>query len=378
MKTSLTATLVGLAGLAALTAGCGTAPAAHVTTSAAGKFRPLSLATTITTTAGTWGVTLVGGKAADYNNFWQVLVQPADTGTWKLVTPPGVASNGGMAIAPMKGNSLVAAFRPSQGLLFTPLAVTGNTGSSWSAGVIDAYLADEPSAFGGDPATSTLIALLTNGSVEEGTASGHWSVIGTERSLGGSASGCRLTRLTGVTLTSAGMPLAAGDCAKRGQAGIFAYSGGKWQLAGLPLPGAFSRDSVLVLALTTVEGRTLALIQAGTNVLAGELGHGGWSLSAPAALNGASVSSMSTGSSGQVGLVLTNGRGLLLTSITGSWQTLTSLPAHTQTLAIGPGSTVQAVVPDRSSASFYDYQQSSGAWAMKQKLKIPVQFGSSS
>src|SRR6202050_210673 len=277
------AALIGLTGLTAFAAGCGTATA-HLTTASAGQVRPLSLATSVTTTAGTWGVAVVGGTAADHENFCQLLFQPGASATWKLVTPPGVASNGGLLIAPLRGDSLVAGFRPSQDLTFSPLASTGDTGRSWSSAVFDAALADEPGALAGDPATGTLLALTGSGSVELRTAAGAWTVIGKRNSLTGArGSDCGLSRLTSVTLTASGTPLAAGDCARHGAAGIFAYSGGTWRSAGPAIPGPFSRDSISVLALTTVAGRTLALLQAGTgagaSVLASPGGGRGWSCS---------------------------------------------------------------------------------------------------
>jgi hypothetical protein len=41
----------------------------------------------------------MGGSAAEHNNFWQLFVRPAATGKWRLATPPGVASNGGLVVA---------------------------------------------------------------------------------------------------------------------------------------------------------------------------------------------------------------------------------------------------------------------------------------
>ena len=41
----------------------------------------------------------MGGSAAQYNNFWQLFVRPARSDRWQLVTPPGMASNGGFILA---------------------------------------------------------------------------------------------------------------------------------------------------------------------------------------------------------------------------------------------------------------------------------------
>ena len=82
------------AGMVLLAAGCGsqvapvTAPALRVQTA------PLS--TSLVTPQGTWAVTVMGGPAADENNFWQLFVRPAGATRWSLVTPAGVADNGGL------------------------------------------------------------------------------------------------------------------------------------------------------------------------------------------------------------------------------------------------------------------------------------------
>jgi hypothetical protein len=376
MKTASRAVaLLTTAGLLA-TVGCGTTDA-HLTATSAQPVGPLSLATSLTTTAGTWTVALAGGKEADYNNFWQLLVRPSTAASWQLATPPGVATNGGLVIAPLGGASLVVGLRPSQSLRFTPLADTSNAGRSWTSGLIGTVMASEPSAMAGDPATGKLLAVTASGAIEQGIASGTWAV--TAKSLSDAA--CGHLRLTGVTFTPDGTPLAAGDCARPGVIGIFSNSGGTWTSAAPVAPEIFGRDRVFVLALATIADHTMALLQAGSgtgaSVLVGELGTGGWSFSGPARLSGTSVSSLATGSAGEVGLVLANGEGLLLPSLGNSWRTLPRLPARTQTLAFVQGTQVQAVVPGRTSISFYDYQQAEATWTLAQKLKVPVQFGSS-
>ena len=371
------AALAGLAGLTAFAAACGTT-SARLTTASPDQVKPLSLATSVTTSADIWGVLVAGGKASGHENFWQLLVRPGGTAGWKLVTPPGVASNGGLLIAPLKGHALEAAFRPSQDLKFTPLASTVNAGYSWSSGLINADVASEPSALAGDQATGDLLALLADGSVEQGSASGHWKVIGTRSSLNRAIGHCGMSRLTGVAVTVNGTSLAGGDCTKPGVAGIFAYEGGAWLRSGPSMPKELRRDEISVLALTP----SLALLQAGSGARASVLvaadSSNGWTVSGQARLDGASVSSFATGANGAIGLVLTGRRGLLLASPSGSWQTLTGLPERTQTLALGPGKDLQALAPDRTIVSFYDYQPSSGTWTATGKLKIPVQFGSSS
>ena len=85
------------AGMVLLAAGCGsqvappTAPALRVQTA--------PLPTSLVTAQGTWAVTVMGGSAADENNFWQLFVRPAGATRWSLVTPQGVADNGGLVAA---------------------------------------------------------------------------------------------------------------------------------------------------------------------------------------------------------------------------------------------------------------------------------------
>ena len=93
-----------------------------------------SLATSLVTPSGTWAVAVLGGSAANYNNFWQLFVRPTGSGTWRLATPPGVASNGGLVLAGLSAGSVLAGFRPSQDLSYSPLATSTDTGRAWSPG----------------------------------------------------------------------------------------------------------------------------------------------------------------------------------------------------------------------------------------------------
>ena len=48
---------------------------------------------------GTWAIVAMGGPAAGENQFWELLARPAGSTRWELVTPPGVADNGGLVAA---------------------------------------------------------------------------------------------------------------------------------------------------------------------------------------------------------------------------------------------------------------------------------------
>jgi hypothetical protein len=138
----------------------------------------------------------------------------------------------------------------------------------------------------------------------------------------------------------------------------------------------------VVLAVVAAAGQTVALLQAGRPgaadlMLASSRGRG-WSVSSPAPLGGRFVSSVSFGANGAVGVVLSASLGLVLTGTSGAWQSLPRLPGRTQALSLGPGALVQALAPARTSVSVWDYRASPASWVMGQKLRVPVQFGSSS
>ena len=254
---------------AALTAGCGAAASsgpgpAPGAPSAGASF----LATSLGTASGTWAITVMGGSAASHNNFWQLFVRPAGSAEWKLVTPPGVADNGGLVTADTGGQSLITGIRPSQDLTYTPLTTTRNGGQAWSpAGPLDAALANAPDALAAAPGTGRLLALLTNGTVKA-AAPGYtrWTTLATQSSLATTPAGrrCGLTALTAVTFTPSGTPLLAGRCSRPGTAGIFAAKNGTWQAAGPALPATLDHQHTTVLRLTRTSNGDVALLETGT------------------------------------------------------------------------------------------------------------------
>jgi hypothetical protein len=365
-----------------LVAGCGSG-APTPSTPAFGT--PPSLATAAGTTAGTWAVAVMGGAAAQHNNFWQLFARPADSATWRLVTPPGVASNGGLVIAPAGGRSLTAGFRPTQGLVFTPLALTGDGGSTWSAGVLDAALANVPDALAAAPATGRLLALLTDGTAEVSGPGATWTRLVTQSSLAASAATarCGLQQLTAAAFTSAGVALLAGACAHPGFAGIFSDTGGGWHPTGPAMPAALARQPVTVLRLTTTPGGVVALLQAGTGPAASLLaawsadGGGHWELSPPYRLGGAGVSAASFGPSGAVSIVLSGNRGVTIAGAAGPWQALPSLPPGTATLAAGRGSALDALAVRSATLTVWQTVPGGTAWTQIQTMKVDIRFGSS-
>ena len=392
--------------LALLAAGCGS-QAAPVTSPAL-RVQTAPLSTSLVTPQGTWAVTVMGGSAADENNFWQLFVRPAGATRWSLVTPAGVADNGGLvaAAADEQGASLLVGFRPSQSLAFSPLATSSDAGQHWTPGLLDADLADVPDAMAVAPSGQTL-ALLRDGGIEAAASvaaatAGQWSRLTTLSALAASAPGrgCGLVAVNAVSFGQNNVPMAAGSCVRRGVAGVFADRGGAWQAAGPVLPAGFGGDQVQVLGLAAegsgglggvvppgagrarTAGGNAALLVAGTSLLAAWSDGGRWTVSAPVAATGdepgneQGVSASGFGPGGSVWVLLGGGRAETIGGPGGSWRALPTLPTGTATLAPGSGSSAYdalAVAGSRLTV----WRLAAGAWAQVQVINVPITYGSS-
>jgi hypothetical protein len=371
---------------AMLAAGCAsTAPAARPAATRAAPSAP-SLATSLVTAAGTWAVAVLGGSAAQHNNFWQLFVRPAGRTRWKLVTPPGVSDNGGLILAGAGGRSLITGFRPSQYLTYTPLTETGDGGQRWSSvDPLDAALADVPDALAAVPASGHLLALLPDGTARLATPGyASWATLATQRSLAATPPGrrCGLQNLTAAAYSPSGVPLLGGTCSRQGTAGIFAETGGTWHAAGPALPASLASQKARVLRLTSMASRTVALLETGAGPAAGLLAAWSadsgrhWALSPPFPLTGARLISASFGPG--AAMVLNGNRGETVAGPAASWRSLPALPPHTATLAPGPGGGFDALAVDRSTLTIWQLAPGSAAWTRTQAINVPVQFGSAS
>ena len=373
-----------LIAVAVLSAGCGSA--ARQSAARVGPAQPPSLATSLVTASGTWAVAVMGGSAASHNNFWQLFVRPAGTDRWRLATPPGVASNGGLVVASLGAGSVVAGFRPSQELSFSPLATTHDNGAAWTPGLLDAALADVPDALAAAPGSGRLLALLTSGGAElSGPGGTAWTRLATRRALAASAAGgrCGPDRLTAAAFSPTGVPLMAASCVHPGTAGVFAYAGGAWHPAGPALPASYARQKVTVLRLTTTSGTTMALLAAGTGsaarlLAASSTGSGAhWALSQPLPLHSARLTSASFGPGGAVAIVLTGGRGETIIGAKGAWRPLPALPPGTVTFASGVAYGWDALAVHRTRLAVWRLAPGGATWDATQTINVPVGFGSS-
>lgn len=381
---SLAATALSLA----LLAGCGTAappaPGPGATASPGGA---LSLATSLSAAGDTWAVVVMGGSAASHNNFWQLFVRPPASTRWKLVTPPGVADNGGLVLAATGGQSLITGFRPSQYLTYTPLTLTGDSGRAWSpAGPLNGALANVPDALAAAPATGRLLALLADGTAKVAAPSySRWNTLASQRTLATTPPGrrCGLTRLTAAAFTPTGTPLLAGTCGRPGTAGIFAAGNRTWRATGPRLPAPLARQPVTVIRLTRTASRITALLKAGNgpaaSLIAAWSADSGrrWTVSPPLPLHGATLSSTSFGPAGAAAVVLTGNRAQILTSAGAAWRSLPALPPGTATVAPRPAGGFDALTVHRTRLTIWRLRSGAATWHTTQVINVPIQFGSS-
>jgi hypothetical protein len=327
---------------------------------------PVPLGTSLSTAQGTWAIAVMGGSAADQDNFWELFVR-SSAGKWQLVTPPGVADNGGLVAAGSAG-SLLVGFRPSQDLAFSPLATSTSAGAHWTAGVLNADLANVPDALAA--AGSQELALLRDGTIDASTDSGGtWSAL---PALATSAAGrsCAITGVNAVAFWSNATPVAAGSCTRPGVAGVFRYAAGSWQQDGPLLPAAYARDRVRVLRLTG----TTALFQAGQQLFASWWTGTGWASPVPLAA-GSGVRASGFGANGAAWVMLGDGSAATISGPGQSWTGLPAIPAGTAVLALG-GAGPEALTA--KGAKLTVWELTGGAWAKVQSMTVPIVYGSSS
>jgi hypothetical protein len=392
--------------LALLAAGvvvaCSSSPASPASAPATGgdARAAVSLATSFATTAYSWAVVPVSSDPA----FWEVFDRAANSRTWQLVTPPGVADNGGLVASANGEKSLTVAVRPTQDLVFSPLAATADGGRTWSTdGPINASVADSPgalSAFG-----AKLVALLGNGAIDASANAGaSWSTMAAPGAVAASAAakGCGgAVRVTTISFGPTGTDvLAGGTCGNEGTAAMFDYSPGSgWQRASLPASSQIVQltdASALVLGKSGITALWPAAIAGSAQSVTSA-----WTASASLPVSGAIAASGSLAGPGLVSrsgtlvqsrapegagawVLLADGQAAAISPPASAaasvprWQVLPRVPARTSVLASGPDGAVDALAVSATTLTVWRLATDSTTWSMVQALTVPLQYGSSS
>jgi len=340
-------------------AGCGSTGSAAPPRDQAAEAAP-SLATSLNTAGNSWAVVPVSADPA----FWQILIRPAASTAWQLVTPPGVADNGGL-VAAGTGGSLIVAVRPSENLTFSPLATSTDGGAQWRTGLIDASVAATPGALAASG--SQLLAVLRGGAILASSDSG-----GTWRTLAGpgavadppAGKQCRVAAVTDVSFgITKGEVLAAGTCGAA-STGLFAYAGGRWSQVNLPVSGRVVRMMPNVV-----------LVASGTRLYATWETISGWLASAP--LPAGNVAASGSLATGGVWVLLPGRRAAIIGGPGLRWQSLPEVPAGTAVLAAGPDGAADALAVSGSKLTVWRLGGAATEWSKVQTIGVPIQYGSS-
>lgn len=352
------------------------------------------------TPEGAWAVVAMGHLGTASDTFWQVLFRPHGSTRWTLVTPPGVASNGGLSAAPSPGPTgpLVVGFEPSALLAYSPVARTTDEGRAWSAGVLPSGLLDVADALAAGEGGGVLALVRSSGGTllrSEGSLT-RWAPVVTEHRLAASAAGraCGVMGLSAVA-ESGGVPELGADCSVRGVVGLFSDESGTWTATGPRIPSEAGR-TMDVLRLTGGPGGTESLVEARSRAGAWlvamwrEGTSSPWSFSAPVRIDGRVLAAGS--GEGQAMDVVT-GRGWRATgllSVTGPgarWRSLGAPPDGTEVVVDGSGgsgaaggasgSGTVALAVSGSTLSVLRSDPATGRWQRTSRVHVPIEYGSS-
>ena len=397
---AVAAAVAAIAAGAAL-AGCGSSsssPSASAgsaaSTAPTGSTAPATpLATSLSTSTDSWAIVPMSANPT----FWEVFVRPAKSATWQLVTPPGVADNGGLVAATGTGSGLTVAVRPSQDLEFTPVSTTANAGANWSTdGPISEGVADSPGALA--VSGRQLAAVLDNGTVEASSDAGSsWRTLAKPGAIAASAAGqkCAAVHISSVSFGPVPTQvLAAGECGATGAAGLFAYSaGGGWQRVSLPVSGPLVRLGPGTALVQAADGLTAlwadnaihwyAYAPLSATATPTPTSSAAWTASAALPVTNAVTASgglagATATSSGGTWVLLPGGQAATISGPGQQWLLLPPTPAHTSVLASGPGTSIDALAVSGSTLTVWQLDHGSTVWARAQTINVPIQLGSSS
>jgi hypothetical protein len=367
---------------------------------AASRDSPLTievpLATSFATGNGAIAVVAMGRIGDPLNTFWELFSRPDNTSRWTLVTPPGVADNGGLVTSqgsgPIDGALLLAGFEPSQLLAFSPLALSKDQGASWSPGLVPGGLAAVPDALAASSGAEWF-ALVRAGGGEILRSTGSpsdWSELARRDAVVSSAAGrsCGVGRLTAVAVDDTGGPLVGTGCADKGVVGIFGLTGAVWRLMGPRLSGTAESATTEVLRLVEDGGVTSGLVgvktTSKTTLIGVDKANGGpWSRSSPLTLaRGSRI--VSTGVAPGGGFVVLTSRvhgGQAIdveTGPGGGWRPLPTPPAGTAAVVVGGDGVVDALSESLVQLTDWRLDAATRTWSKTETVTVPIQFGSSS
>jgi hypothetical protein len=358
----------------------------------AGAATALPLPAAIETPTDSWEVLPMGQLASQVNTFWQLLHALPGTSQWSVVTPQGVADNGGLVVAAdVATTSTTVGFLPNQQLQFSPLSVTTDAGNSWRPAFLPGALSARPNALASGP--DGALAIVGSAVMHEPSNSPTWSRLVTLAALQRVAPPCAARALDGVAVTSTGALLVGAAC-HHGHVGIFSDSRGNWHLEQALLPGRWRNASTTVLRLQAGDTQTTALVAAETSghkalFAMSQAGSGSWQPSASLLLGADSAVRASAISFGGVlGVLVGSKRSQSVDQISrgGSWVVSPAPPRGAVGLAFVTPDTTHSgattldafTVVGGTDLHVFALTPEGGEWVGAQTLQVPLPYGSSS
>ncbi len=352
------------------------------------------LATTVETSEGAWATIAMGHLGQPQNTFWQLFFQPKGGSSWSdKVAATAVATNGGLVLASAGGGLVVVGVEPSEGLRFSPLIASSDSGHSWSNGLLDQGLSSRPDALALNTSGGALALVGTEGAtsileVRSTNSLSSWRTMAIEKTLASSlAESCGVQSIEGVTFAGA-RPAVGVSCSRHGIVGVAVEQGGTWHLIGPTLPSSLADDSAAVLGFDETSTRLSVLVElssaSGHSLIEASTpdGGSGWSLSPSLPLTSFDeVTSYGPAKPNEMFVLLAVSRGRDRLELVGgsgkAWQSLPSPPVGTATIAFPPGATAEALAEDNSVLTVWRLNQASDGWVKTQVMTVPIGYGSS-
>jgi len=372
--------------LALSVAACGQSqPRNGTATSTPSLVAPLTSAVTTATAA--WVVVPMGRVTDPLNTFWQLFVRTSSQQKWALVTPRGVADNGGLVLSAGQTRDAVVGIRPSQLLTFTPLALTHNAGSTFTPDLLPAALEATPDSLA-TSSTGAAVAVVNSGTgIAFRRALGSpWTTSTNISTLGTSSLGrrCRPTSITSVA-TVASTTYIGVACSRPGTLGLFELSRGAALPVTAPVPAGQRASTFVIdrLIATNNNLEVLARSQQGSSasyvLLLRRASTAAWQHASTVNTDGSLVST-SVASDGAIAIVSRSPsgepKGVIFRPAKAAWVRMPAPPRSAVVVAL-VGAGLQAIAADGTQFRVYTYQNANQTWLLTQSMTVPITYGSS-
>jgi hypothetical protein len=333
------------------------------------------------------------GQISDQaNTFWQLLHAAVGSSHWSVVTPQGVADNGGIVAGVANGTApTVVGFLPSELLHFSPLSASNDGGRTWKPAYLPGALSARPDALASGPNGS--LAIVGSTVLHQATNASSWSRLVTLRALRRVAPSCGAKALDAVSLAPTGTALVGTAC-RRGHVGLFNSSDGGSHSESVTLSGLWRNASTTVLRLQNSGAETIGLVEAtrGGRIALFTVAQGAnsnWTISPPLSLHrGSMVHATAIDAFGGSAVLVQSKRTSPIAEVEqgGRWITLPPLPRGTSGLAWVTPSTISFGgialdafrVTGETQLHVLGLTPAGSKWVVTQKLRVPLAYGSSS